>query len=42
MNATWSYAMANAHPDILARASNRAPSNTEHGVLQVLRALLEH
>ena len=40
-SATWSYAMANGHPDILARAAHRAPSNTEHGVLQVLRALLE-
>lgn len=38
--APYSYAMANAHPDILARAAYRAPANTEHGVLQVLRAVL--
>ena len=36
-----SFAMANAHPDVLARAVHRAPANTEHGVLQVLEAILD-
>nr|WP_281378500.1 Cof-type HAD-IIB family hydrolase [Gordonia humi] len=35
-----SYAMANAHPDVAARARYRAPSNTDHGVVTVLRELL--
>lgn len=39
--ATYSFAMANAHPQIHAAARLRAPSNTEHGVLQVLRAWLD-
>jgi Cof subfamily protein (haloacid dehalogenase superfamily) len=39
--ATWSYAMADAHPDVLARARFTAPSNAEHGVVQVLAALLD-
>jgi hydroxymethylpyrimidine pyrophosphatase-like HAD family hydrolase len=34
-----SYAMANAHPDVLAAAALRAPSNEEDGVAQVLEAL---
>nr|WP_154923370.1 Cof-type HAD-IIB family hydrolase [Microbacterium testaceum] len=38
--AHWSYAMANAHPEVAARARLRAPSNTEHGVLTTLETLL--
>ncbi len=38
---TYSFAMANAHPDVAAAANFTAPANTEHGVLQVLRAYLE-
>ncbi|MBS46096.1 MAG: HAD family hydrolase [Nocardioides sp.] len=36
-----SYAMANAHPQVLARARHRAPSNADQGVLVVLRRLLD-
>lgn len=35
-----SFAVRNAHPDVLARARWTAPANTEHGVLQVLEHLL--
>lgn len=35
-----SYAMANAHPDIIAHARFLAPSNTEHGVITVLDEIL--
>jgi len=35
-----SFAMANAHPDILSAARYVAPSNAEHGVVRVLSALL--
>ena len=38
--ATHSYAMANAHPDILAVARHQAPSNTDGGVVTVLQRLL--
>nr|WP_269328214.1 Cof-type HAD-IIB family hydrolase [Kineosporia mesophila] len=38
--ARWSFAMANAHPEVLARAAAVAPSNTENGVLTTLGALL--
>lgn len=37
--AEHSFAMANAHPDIHAVSRYIAPSNAEHGVLQVLRAV---
>lgn len=37
--AEHSFAMANAHPDIHAICRYVAPSNAEHGVLQVLRAV---
>ena len=37
--AEHSFAMANAHPDIHAVSRYVAPSNAEHGVLQVLRAV---
>jgi Cof subfamily protein (haloacid dehalogenase superfamily) len=36
----WSFAMANAHPDVLAEANYVAPSNDEFGVVQVLTYLL--
>lgn len=39
--AAWSFAMANAHPDVRARARFAAPANTEHGVLTVLDELLD-
>ncbi|MDO8150215.1 HAD family hydrolase [Isoptericola sp. b408] len=39
--ATWSYAMAGAHPEVLAHAAHTAPSNADHGVVQVLRAMLD-
>lgn len=38
--ATWSFAMADAHPDIAARARYQAPGNHEDGVTTVLRHLL--
>lgn len=38
--ADWSFAMANAHPDVKASARYLAPSNNEHGVVTVLRRLL--
>ena len=34
------YAMANAHPEVLAAADHRAPSNDEDGVAQVVEELL--
>lgn len=36
--ADWSFAMANAHPEVLKRARLRAPANTDQGVVAVLRA----
>lgn len=39
--ATHSFAMANAHPDIVAASTFIAPSNAVGGVQQVLRAVLE-
>ncbi len=39
--ATLSFAMDNAHPDVVARARHRAPANTEQGVLQVIDAILD-
>ena len=33
----WSYGMANGHPDLLAVARFRAPSNEDNGVMRVLR-----
>jgi Cof subfamily protein (haloacid dehalogenase superfamily) len=38
--AAYSFAMANAHPDVAARARFRAPSNRDHGVIRVLEELL--
>ncbi|WP_062386729.1 Cof-type HAD-IIB family hydrolase [Demequina iriomotensis] len=37
-----SFAMANAHPDVAARARYRAPANTDAGVIVTLRRLLDH
>lgn len=34
-----SYAMANSHPDLLAAAKYRAPSNEDDGVMRVLREM---
>ena len=34
-----SYAMANAHPDIIRLAKHLAPSNEEEGVMQILRRM---
>ncbi|WP_269216564.1 Cof-type HAD-IIB family hydrolase [Microbacterium sp. cx-55] len=39
--AEHSYAMANAHPEVAARARHRAPSNRDHGVIRVLEQLLD-
>ncbi|GAA1904376.1 Cof-type HAD-IIB family hydrolase [Nocardioides lentus] len=39
--ATLSFAMEGAHDDVAARAAHRAPSHRDHGVVTVLRALLE-
>ena len=39
--ADYSYAMANAHPDIIAAARHLAPSNRDHGVVQVLERVVE-
>ncbi|MFJ8111712.1 HAD family hydrolase [Streptomyces sp. NPDC096132] len=36
-----SYAMSNAHPDVLAAAGRRAPSNDEDGVAQVLEGFVD-
>lgn len=38
--AHWSFAMANAHPDVLTAARYVAPSNTDNGVVRTLHALL--
>jgi len=39
--AEWSYAMADAHPDVAAVARFRAPSNADAGVLTVIERLLD-
>jgi hydroxymethylpyrimidine pyrophosphatase-like HAD family hydrolase len=38
--AEHSFAMSNAHPQVLARARYTAPSNREHGVVRTLAAVL--
>lgn len=38
--AAWSFAMANAHPEVRARARYLAPSNADDGVVRTLRAVL--
>lgn len=39
--ASLSFAMANAHPDVAARARYRAPSNLDHGVITTIDKLLD-
>lgn len=38
--AEWSFAMANAHPEVIRRARRLAPPNTENGVLRTITRLL--
>lgn len=38
--AVYSFAMANAHPDLKARARYLAPSNADNGVVRTIKALL--
>jgi Cof subfamily protein (haloacid dehalogenase superfamily) len=38
--AEWSFAMANDHPDVLARARYLAPANSDDGVLRTVAGLL--
>ncbi len=38
--ATYSFAMANAHPTLAARARFRAPGNTDNGVVRTIRSVL--
>ncbi len=38
--ADWSFAMANAHDDLIEQAAYLAPANTEDGVVRVLTRLL--
>ena len=39
--AKWSFAMANAHPDIIEASNYVAPSYKENGVITVLAKLLD-
>ncbi|KAB1977588.1 Cof-type HAD-IIB family hydrolase [Streptomyces triticiradicis] len=39
--AEWSYAMANAHPAVLARARHLAPAHTDDGVVRTIRSVLD-
>ncbi|MFG3019305.1 Cof-type HAD-IIB family hydrolase [Streptomyces sp. NPDC048254] len=38
--ADWSFAMANAHPDVIRRARHLAPSNNDNGVLRTVARIL--
>ncbi|MFD4974856.1 Cof-type HAD-IIB family hydrolase [Streptomyces sp. NPDC058424] len=38
--AEWSFAMANAHPEVIGRARHLAPSNNDNGVLRTIARLL--
>ncbi|MFK4144926.1 Cof-type HAD-IIB family hydrolase [Streptomyces sp. NPDC004065] len=38
--AEWSFAMANAHPEVVRRARHLAPSNNDDGVLRTIARLL--
>ncbi len=38
--ATYSFAMANAHPTLAARARYRAPGNADNGVVRTIRSVL--
>lgn len=42
MNAKYSFAMDNAHPELFRHASFRAPSNRDSGVLRSIRHILDH
>ncbi|MFD8733401.1 Cof-type HAD-IIB family hydrolase [Streptomyces sp. NPDC059618] len=39
--AEWSYAMANAHPDVIDRARHLAPAHTDDGVIRTIRSVLD-
>ncbi|MEU5095260.1 Cof-type HAD-IIB family hydrolase [Streptomyces sp. NPDC020996] len=39
--AEWSYAVAGAHPDVVARARHLAPSNNDNGVLRTITRVLD-
>lgn len=39
--ADWSFAMANAHPEVVRRARHLAPSNNDNGVLRTVARLLD-
>jgi Cof subfamily protein (haloacid dehalogenase superfamily) len=39
--AEWSFAMAGAHPDVIARARHLAPSNNDNGVLRTIARMLD-
>jgi hydroxymethylpyrimidine pyrophosphatase-like HAD family hydrolase len=38
--AEWSFAMANAHPQVVRRARHLAPSNNDNGVLRTISRVL--
>ncbi|MGW2519680.1 Cof-type HAD-IIB family hydrolase [Streptomyces sp. NPDC001617] len=38
--ADWSFAVSNAHPEVIARARHLAPSNNENGVLRTVARML--
>jgi Cof subfamily protein (haloacid dehalogenase superfamily) len=38
--ADWSFAMANAHPEVVRRARHLAPSNNDNGVLRTISRVL--
>ncbi|MFD9005543.1 Cof-type HAD-IIB family hydrolase [Streptomyces sp. NPDC059582] len=39
--AEWSFAMANAHPEVVRRARHLAPSNNDNGVLRTVARMLD-
>ncbi|MFC4507333.1 MULTISPECIES: Cof-type HAD-IIB family hydrolase [Streptomyces] len=39
--ADWSFAMSNAHPEVVRRARHLAPSNNDNGVLRTIARLLD-
>ncbi|WP_133917631.1 Cof-type HAD-IIB family hydrolase [Streptomyces sp. NBC_00582] len=39
--ADWSFAMANAHPQVVGRARHLAPSNNDNGVLRTIARVLD-
>ena len=39
--AEWSFAMAGAHPEVVARARHLAPAHTDNGVLRTITRLLD-